>query len=125
MHDWSATLMVTRLNFKGRAKDNCSWRRQGDGNTSNDLVKLKSAAEDAPGTFVGMHGTILKDVCKYLNEFDADGNGKIDSDEFVIVLQAAGTKFNLFTGSEDPNFLNDLQVENLLLFDKWLKSTPA
>ena len=75
-----------RLTFKGRVKDNCSWRRQGDGITLNDLAKLKSAAEDAPGTFVGMHGTILKDVFKYLNEFDANGNGKINSDEFVIML---------------------------------------
>jgi hypothetical protein len=92
---------------------------QGDGYTSIDLAKLKSAAKDAPDTFVGMHGTTLKGICKYLEEFDADGNGKIDSDEFVLLLQAAGTKVNLFTGSEDPNSLNDLQAQTLLSFDKW------
>ena len=91
---------------------------QGDGNTSIDLAKLKSAAKDAPDTFVGMHGTTLKGICKYLEVFDADGNGKIDIDEFVLLLQAAGTKVNLFTGSEDPNSLNDLQAQTLLPFDK-------
>jgi hypothetical protein len=93
--------------------------RQGDGNTCIDLARLKPAAEDAPDSFVGMHGTTIKGICKYLQEFDADGNGKIDIDKFVIMLQAARTKANLFNGSEDPNSLIDLQAETLLLFDKW------
>jgi len=73
----------------------------------------------------GMTGTDIFDLCKYMVEHDANGDGSIDFDEFSQMLRTTRQACNLFTGSENPDCLTDVQIETLLLFHGWPGSHEA
>ena len=89
---------------------------QGDGADELDLKKLGKAAAGTQA--IGMEGTSLTSIVKCLGEYDTNGDGKTDFEEFCGMLRDARARANLFTGAEDAE-LNDKQLTALLTFDKW------
>jgi len=67
----------------------------------------------------GMDGTNIEHLCTFFAQYDANGDGKVDLEEFRIMVRTSRLAANLFTGSEDLECLTVKQMEALLLFDDW------
>jgi hypothetical protein len=78
-----------------------------------------------------MTGVSLFDLCSYMKKHDENGDGSIDFDEFLVMIEEARSLANIFTGSEkappldealdQSETLSDFQIETLLLYP-WPKA---
>jgi Ca2+-binding EF-hand superfamily protein len=67
----------------------------------------------------GFEGVTLKDLCSFFEQFDADGDGNVDLDEFRLMISTSREATSLFTGSEELAHLSNAQLNALLLYDDW------
>ena len=87
----------------------------------------KQEAKDSGGEHA-MTGVSVFDLCTYMKKHDENGDGSIDFDEFMVMLEEARSLTSIFTGSEkappldktldQSETLSDFQIESLLLY-KW------
>jgi Ca2+-binding EF-hand superfamily protein len=78
-----------------------------------------------------MTGVSLLELCSYMKKHDENGDGSIDFDEFLVMIEEARSLANIFTGSEkappldetldQSETLSDFQIETLLLYP-WPKA---
>jgi len=64
----------------------------------------------------GMDGVGIGQLCTFFEQFDEDGDGQIDLEEFREMVQTSRTAANLFTGIEELAQINVKQMNTLLLF---------
>jgi hypothetical protein len=79
------------------------------------LSKLKYAIAGGRG----MKGTSIDGLVVLLEQYDVNGNGKMDFDQFCTLIKDVRAKTNLFTGCEDVNALTEKQMDTLLLYHRW------
>ena len=67
----------------------------------------------------GMEGVTLEELCTFFEQFDADGDGNVDLEEFRSMIRTSREATGLFTGSEELPRLSNAQMNALLLYDDW------
>ena len=92
-------------------------------NGQKDLLLL-DALIDCKQQLQDMSGLNIPDLCKFMKARKGNGGGSIGFDEFLSMIRATRRLANLFTGSEKPETLTDLQMETLLLY-KWPEAHEA
>jgi len=91
---------------------------QGGGGDELDLETLTNVANDVDEDATGMAG-YLHIICKCLQLFDINGDGKMIYSQFYRMMRDARAKANLFTGVEELRELDDKQMQEILVFRAW------
>ena len=67
----------------------------------------------------GMEGVTLQELCTFFEQFDANGDGNVDLEDFKSMIRTSREATSLFTGSEELPRLSNAQMNALLLYDDW------
>jgi hypothetical protein len=89
---------------------------------SIDVQKLRArgrALGSSENRLQGMDSAHLMHLCTFFQKFDANGDGKVDLEEFRTMVRTSSQAANLFTGSEDLEHLSVQQMDALLQYKDW------
>ena len=88
-----------------------------DDSPTEPVIVLEALAKCT--TDNNMQGTNIQGICRCLSDFDVNGDGEIDLEEFRAMLVKAKEQADLFTGSEEPSSLSEKQIQAMLVYDNW------